>query len=141
MKFSFSFSQPETFGDLQAKVSEALCIHLAAKKDFVVSFANEGTAKQLRGFYRICDILAPYMEESEGVFFDKDIVKEVVKQECNYCTTIKGKPITKSLAHASRDEMTAMIKKLYELGEFYEAKNFRLTSNEKQALAEFYEKN
>jgi hypothetical protein len=139
MRFSFFQSNKQSWGDLQARVSEILVYHLGSGKDFFVSFGNDKTPKQLRGFYRICNIIAPYMAESEGTFFDKDMVKQFVKQECNFCCLVKGRSITKSLVFADREKMTAMIKRLYELGEFYEAKDFKLTSAEKQSLVEYYE--
>lgn len=139
MKIIFSFSDISSLGDKQAQVSEAMIAHLKAKKDFYVQFGADKTPNQLKGFFRICGLLAPYIAESEGTFFDKDMVKELVKQETNFCTAVKGRIITKSLTMAKRAEMQAMITRLYELCEFYEIKDYKLTSAEKKALVEFYE--
>ena len=138
MKITFSFSNTDNFGDLQAQVSEVLVAHLKAKKDFYVQFGADKTPNQHKGFFRICGLLAPYIAESEGTFFDKDMVKELVKQETNFCGMIKGRLITKSLTTAKRAEMQAMITRLYELCEFFGVQNYKLTSAEKQALVEFY---
>ncbi len=111
---------------------------MASGRDFFIEFKTEKTAKQLRGFYRICGLLSPYFEESEGTFFDKDMVKEYVKQELNFCTLVKGRVITKSLTKATRKEMKSLIDRLYEVCEFYELKDYELSGDEKKALNEFY---
>lgn len=139
MKITFSFSDTNSLGDKQAQVSEAMIAHLKAKKDFFVQFGADKTPAQLRGFYRIAGLLAPYIAESEGTFFDKDMVKELVKQETNFCAMVKGRLITKSLTTAKRAEMQAMIARLYELCEFYDVKDYKLTSAEKQALVDYYQ--
>lgn len=110
-------------------------------KDFVVEIKENSTKKQLKGFFRIATLLAPYMQESFGIFFDKEMVKEFVKQEANFCTMIKGRVITKSLTKATKEEMHLMIDKLYELGEFFNVKDYKLTSKEKEDLVEYYNKN
>jgi len=139
MKLSFFQSNKTNWGDQQAKISELLREYLESGKDFFVQFGADKTPAQLRGFYRICGLIAPYIAESEGTFFDKDMVKELVKQETNFCAMVKGRLITKSLTTAKRAEMQAMITRLYELAEFYEVKDYKLTSAEKQALVDYYQ--
>ena len=137
-KINFYISNKRPWGDLQAQVSELMQNHLASGKDFFVSFGNDKTAKQFRGLYRICGILAPYFAESEGVLFDKEMVKEYVKQECNFVTIVKGYKMSRSLKTASVKEMKALIEKLYEIGAFFDAKGYELTSEEKKAMNEYY---
>ena len=69
------------------------------------------------------------------------MVKEIVKQETNYCIMIKGRIITKSLKQASKKELDLMIKKLYEAGDCYGIKDFELSSYENKALIEYFNKN
>lgn len=138
-KVSFFFpGSAKIQGDKQAEVSKLLREHLAAGKNFFVSFGSDKTSKQFRGFYRICGILAPYFAESEGVLFDKEMVKEYVKQECNFVTIVKGYKMSRSLKTASVKEMKALIEKLYEIGAFFDAKGYELTSEEKKAMNEYY---
>jgi len=138
MKIPFTFSDRDSLGGSQAKVSEILRIHLKAGKDFFVLFCNDKASSHQRGFYRICGIIAPYMAESEGTFFGKDMVKQYVAQETNFCAMVKGRVLTKGLIFASRDEMAAMITRLYELAEFYNIKDYKLTSAEKRSLVDFF---
>jgi len=140
---NFSFFNSDT--DETRKIKKeglrlAFSSALTMGKDFVVEIKSDKTSKQLRGFYRICGILSPYMAEAEGIFFDKDMVKEYVKQECNYCVVVRGKMITKSISKATKEEMRILIDKLYELGSFFAAKDYKLTSHEVKALIEYYNK-
>lgn len=107
-------------------------------KDFFVKIATEETKPSLRGFYRLCDLVAPYMKDSEGVLFDKDMVKEYVKQDCNYCMMYRGRIITKSMSLITEEQLWAMILRLYEICAFYGLQNYELTSYEKKAFNEFY---
>jgi len=125
-------------GDKQAEVSRLLREYLSSGKNFFVSFGSDKTSKQFRGFYRICGVLAPYFAESEGVLFDKDMVKEYIKQECNFVNIVKGHKISRSLKTASVKEMKALIEKSYEIGAFFDAKGYELTSEEKKAMNEYY---
>lgn len=138
MKFFFFQSNNQSWGDLQAKVSETLVYHLGSKKDFSVSFENDKTPKQLRGYYRICGILAPYMAEFQGVIGTKDLVAAFVEDECNYIIPLKGKRLHKSLTEASVKDMKLLIGRLYEMGAAYGAKGYELTSEEKKAMNEYY---
>lgn len=138
MRFSFFQSNKQSWGDLQARVSEILVYHLGSKKDFSVSFENDKTPKQLRGYYRICGVLAPYMAEFEGVIGTKDLVAAFVEDECNYIISLKGKRLHKSLTDASVKDMKLLIGRLYEMGAAYGAKGYELTSEEKKAMNEYY---
>ena len=138
MKFFFFQSNKQNWGDLKAKVSEILVHHLGSKKDFSVSFENDKTPKQLRGYYRICEILAPYMAEFQGVIGTKDLVAAFVEDECNYIIPLKGKRLHKSLTEASVKDMKLLIGRLYEMGAAYGAKGYELTSEEKKAMNEYY---
>ena len=140
-KIDFYTSNKSNWGDKQADLRDALRVALESDKDFYVKFGNDKTAKQFRGFYRIAGVLAPYFAESEGVLFDKEMVKEYVKQECNFVSLVKGRIISKSLKDASVKEMKAMIEKLYELGAFFDAKDYELTSEEKKATNDYYKLN
>lgn len=137
-KINFYISNKRPWGDLQAQVSELMRNYLSEGKDFFVSFGSDKTSKQFRGFYRICGVLAPYFAESEGVLFDKDMVKEYIKQECNFVNIVKGHKISRSLKTASVKEMKALIEKSYEIGAFFDAKGYELTSEEKKAMNEYY---
>jgi len=138
MKTTLNFSKSQTPLQIHNELSTVSYEYIQLKKDFTVTFGIEKTAKQLKGFFRICSVLAPYFEESEGTFFDKDMVKEYVKQETNYVIMVKGVKVSKSLTKASVKEMKAMIEKLYEIGAFFDAKGYELTSEEKKAMNEYY---
>ena len=138
-KVSFFFpGSAKIQGDKQAEVSRLLRERLAAGKNFFVNFGEDKTTKQLRGYYRICEVLAPYMEEFEGVLGTKDIVAAFVEDECNYITPVKGKRLHRSLKEASIKDMKMLIQRLYEMGSAYGAKNYELTSEEKKAMNEYY---
>tara|TARA_R110000796_G_scaffold153595_2_gene270196 strand:+ start:176 stop:625 length:450 start_codon:yes stop_codon:yes gene_type:complete len=104
-------------------------------------FNEKKSTKQMRGFWRICGVLAPYLQESEGVLFDKELVADFVADECNYVSIVKGKRLRKSLKKISVKEMKALIEKLYEIGSCLGAKDYELTSEEKKAMNDYYKLN
>lgn len=142
MIFTFYHEDKDNWQKIKSLLFDTLKLCFATTKDFSVQIGDiSRTPKQLRGFYRLCTILVPYFESEYGQFFDKDMVKEIVKQETNYCTMIKGRIITKSLKQASKKELDLMIKKLYEAGDCYGIKDFELSSYEDKALIEYFNKN
>lgn len=138
MKFEFYISNKNNWHDLQAAISAELCVNLASGKDFFVEFKSEKTGKQMRSFWRLCGLIAPYFSESEGTLAGKETISEIVKREANYCRVVKGHLLTKSVADATRKEMRSLIDKLGELCSFYDIPNWELTGDEKKALNEYY---
>lgn len=139
MIFNFYKEEIERWEKINFLALRAITDGLLLGKSFSVRIGDvEKTPKQLRGFYRLCGIVAPAMGESQGVLFDKEMVKEFVKQECNYCTMCKGRIITKSLTKASREELNMLIERIIEIGESLGIKECKLTSYEQQAFNEYY---
>jgi len=139
--FPFYADEKEHWQVKKLALFEFLKLAFSVEGDFQVEVKNiNKSAKQIRGFYRVCDVLAPYMSQAEGILCDRDFVKEFVKLECSFYTSLKGKNIPKSLVSASKEEMNMMIGRLMEIGAAYDAVGYELTNYEKQALLDYYNK-
>jgi hypothetical protein len=138
MKIILNFSKSQTPLQIHQELSRVSYEYMQLEKDFTVRFDHDKTPKQLRGYYRICGVLAPHMLEFEGVLGTKDLVAAFVEDECNYITPLKGKRLHKSLTEASVKDMKLLIERLYEMGAAYGATGYELTSEEKKAMNDYY---
>jgi hypothetical protein len=144
MKLLFNFQNKSTFGQLQKQLSDTLCAMLAAGKDFSVKFDYDKTPKQHRGYFRLVDLLLPYLSKSYGEINNKDDADDFIRIESGYFKVVKTKnkeivlPI--SIKTAAKEDLMRLINKAYEACEFYDIKDYELTSAETQALVEYFNK-
>lgn len=113
------------------------------KGEFEVEFkkiTKNKTSYQLRGFWRICTILVPYVREKYGEICDKEFVSDMAKLSAGYSHKIGNQIVPKSLTKATKEEMGILIEKLYQICIFFELKDYELTSSETRAMIEFYDK-
>jgi hypothetical protein len=143
MKLTFLQSNKPNWGNLQINLSDAIIHFLKCGKNFEIEFSEVKEKRNLAqnaGYWRICSLLAPYMQEQYGEIVDKEEVSNTAKLAIGYSVKI-GKQVTpRSLTKATKEQMNLLIEKLYGMCEFFNLKNYELTSAEMQALVEYYNK-
>jgi hypothetical protein len=139
-KIDFLFAN-KNLGDKQGEVSAKLCEFLEGKKDFSVEFKYDKTPKQHRGYWRLCSLLAPHLQDKYGEVFDKDLVSELVKKSCGYIITVQKRELTKSLKNANRDQLGIFIEKLYQICEFFGLKDYELMPEELRDMNNYFNNN
>jgi hypothetical protein len=111
------------------------------KGGFSVEFKKTVKSKtndQLRGYWRICTILAPFVQESYGEICDKDFVSDMAKLSAGYSQKIGKQLVPKSLKKAKIGDMNILIEKLYEICEHFEMKDYELTPSESRSMKDYY---
>tara|TARA_R110000868_G_C10972986_1_gene771115 strand:+ start:12784 stop:13224 length:441 start_codon:yes stop_codon:yes gene_type:complete len=137
--FEFYTSAKSKWGDLQQKISETLCKCLEYGKDFFVRIGREKTASQLRGYFRLCNLIVPYWQDEWGGYVDKDVVSNYIKITSKYYAYIRNEKIPKSLKNATVPDMKLFIEELYIVCEGFGIKDYELTSAEKDAMNKYYQ--
>lgn len=113
------------------------------KGEFEIEFkklTKSRTLSQNAGFWRICTILAPYVQEQYGEMCDKDFVSDLAKLGAGYSQKVSKSVVPKSLTKATQEEMGILIEQLYKMCEFFGMKDYELTSAETRAMIEYYDK-
>lgn len=106
----------------------------------IVEIKEAKSNRQNAGYWRLCTLLAPYMQKEWGEVVDKEEVSNTAKLAVGYSVKI-GKQVTpKSLTKATKEEMNLLIEKLYEMCAFFNLKNYELTPYETQSMVEYYNK-
>lgn len=138
-KIDFIIHNEKNWGDKQQQVSDTLCRFLTLKESFNITFTHIKTPKQLRAYWRLIDLVAPFMIESHG-FKDKDQVSNFVKMQCDYFLNIKTssgyRQIVYSLSDANKTQLSEMIAKLLFMCEYIGIENYELDDEEKKYLDE-----
>lgn len=80
------------------------------KKTLIVSIKEDKTSRQLRGFHRLCGLIADFISESGGIACDKEMAKEYIKKQYGFISRYKGLDVCKSCKNASMEEMKDLIK-------------------------------
>ncbi len=106
----------------------------------IVEVRPKRSLAQNAGYWRICTLLAPHMQEQYGEIIDKEEVSNTAKLAIGYSVKIGKQASPRSLTKATKEQMNLLIEKLYEMCEFFGLKNYELTSAETQALVEFFNK-
>ena len=134
---TFIDAKTEDWGQKQVALSQTLVLYLASGKAFTVVFDYIKTPKQLRYYWRLVDLVLPYLQETHSLD-DKDEVSDFIKTLCGYFKTVKAKGqdvvIPKSLRKASKSEIMTMIDKLMFICEQFKIKDYEITEKEKQDL-------
>jgi len=111
-------------------------------KSLVIS--EKKTLKQHRGYFRLIDLLLPYLSKSYGEINNKDDADDFIRIESGYFKVVKTKNkkivLPRSIKTATKEDLMKLINKAYEACEFYDIKNYELTSAETQALVEYFNK-
>ena len=143
-KIDFIIHNEKNWGDKQQQLSDTLCRFLPLKESFHVTFTHIKTPKQLRAYWRLIDLVTPFMIESHG-FKDKDQVSYFVKMQCDYFLNIKTssgyRQIVYSLSDANKTQLSEMIAKLLFMCEYIGIENYELNDDEKKYLDENIIKN
>lgn len=117
-------------------------VNLSNKGAFEVEFKKLTKSRSLSqnaGYWRICTILAPCVQEEYGEICDKEFVSDMAKLSAGYSHKIGKQIVPKSLTKASKEDMNILIEKLYQICEYFGLKNYELTSAEMQSLINSYE--
>lgn len=143
MRIDFNTYNKKDWGEKQHEVSKILCEFLACGNDFFVKFGQDKTPKQHRGYWRLIGIILPYLQEAyKGQISNSNDVSDFIKIECGYFKQVQTKTKTvvlaKSLKDATKDNMNEFIEKIYFICEFFKIKDYKLTSEEKRALNDYY---
>lgn len=96
------------------------------------------TGGQLRGFFRLCQHIAPYLQEMTGEVWDKDRVRYYITMRSGYVDLYKGIVTPRSLAKAQKEEMMTLINLLIAFGESMDIPDCTLTSKEEEAFNNYY---
>lgn len=96
------------------------------------------SGKQLRGFFRLCQHIAPYLQEMTGEIWDKDRVRYYIELRAGYVSIYKGIATPKSLAKATMEEMAKLIYHLSEFGDEMDIPDCYLIGDEQRELEEYY---
>jgi hypothetical protein len=147
--FTFIQSDKDNWLSIREKIGHELTDLIRASrlssyyKDFEVEIREvkkDKSSPQVRGFHRLCGLIAPYATEATGEIWDKERVKEHVKASCGYCERYKGVQTTKSIGKATMGEMNLLIAEAEKVGiEVFGAKDCFLTPYERMELVRFYE--
>ena len=133
-RLNFYNANKENWGDLQVAVSELLRECLASKKDFVVEFRENKTPKQLRGYWRLIDLITPYLQDKFGGCFDRDLASEFVKIRTGYVEKVEAKKqvlqVPKSLKNATKQDLNHLIETIYRICNYFDIKDYELTTQE-----------
>lgn len=138
MKINFNTTHKASWGDLQSKVSEGLCSFLKKEKDFFVNIDYERSPKQLKGYWRLCGLLAPYLQSEYQEIFSKEMVSDLVKSSCSYTMKAGKQEIVKSLKSVTKEEMGFFIEKLYQICEYYKVQDYELLPSEVREMEQFF---
>lgn len=117
-------------------------VAFCAKGEFEVEFkklTKSRTLSQNAGFWRICTILAPYVQEQYGEICDKDFVSDMAKLSAGYSHKVGKQVVPKSLTKATKEDMNILIEKLYSICEHFGLKDYELTPEETRAMLKHYE--
>ena len=106
----------------------------------IVEVKPKRSLAQNAGYWRICTLLAPHIQEQYGEIIDKEEVSNTAKLAIGYSVKIGKQASPRSLTKATKEQMNLLIEKLYEMCEFFNLKNYELTSAETQALVKFFNK-
>jgi hypothetical protein len=113
------------------------------KKDFRICLLtgdDPKTPAQLRGFYRLCTVLVPYIKEANGGgYMDVELVKELIKRRYGYFRVICGIEVTKSLKLAFKEDMIGLIMEAEKLGAELGAEDCILRNYEREEFLKYYE--
>lgn len=96
------------------------------------------TSKQLRGFFRLCQHIAPYLQEMTGEIWDKDRVRYYIQLKVGYADIYQGIFIPRSLAKAQKEELEAIINEIIAFGSSLDIPDCTLTSNEEKEFNNYY---
>jgi hypothetical protein len=96
------------------------------------------TGGQLRGFFRLCQHIAPYLQEMTGEVWDKDRVRYYITMRSGYVDLYKGIVTPRSLAKAQKEEMMTLINLLIVFGNEMDIPDCTLTSKEEEAFNNYY---
>lgn len=107
----------------------------------IVEYKPKRTLKQNAGYWRICSLLAPCVQEKWGEIIDKEMVSNSAKLAIGYSVNIGKQKTPKSLTKATVEEMNMLIEQLYKMCEFFELKNYELTKEEERAMLDYYNNN
>lgn len=134
-KIDFIEHNERNWGDKQAEMSKTLCKFLAEKKSFSISFTHMKTPKQLRAYWRLIDLITPFMIENYGEIDSREDVSIFVKLQCNFSKKITHKNgemiIAKSTSEADKKMLSELIDKLLFMCENIGIKNYELSNEEK----------
>ena len=134
-KIDFIEHNERTWGDKQAEMSKTLCKFLAEKKSFSISFTYIKSPKQLRAYWRLIDLVTPYMIQTNPDLENKGDVSDFIKNSCGHSRIVKGKNIeylkAKSNSSVDKKKLSEMIEFLLVICEFFKVKNYELSNEEK----------
>jgi hypothetical protein len=105
----------------------------------VEEYKEKKSYAQLRGFFRLCNLLVPYFKEWTGEIWNKDKVKEFMKIRAGYTISYKGVQVTRSLADATKEELTHLIQEVQKFGAENDIKDCYLTGEEEQSIIDYYD--
>lgn len=139
MKLTFSGQEADKKNFCNQVYFEAK--NFCEKGEFEVEFkklTKSRTLSQNAGFWRICTILTPYVQEQYGEICDKDFVSDLAKLGAGYSQKVSKSIVPKSLTKATKEEMGILIEQLYKMCEFFGMKNYELTPSESKAMKDYY---
>lgn len=143
MKFNFFANKTKENHQKWCKVYEKYSELVESNVDFDIEFSDplkNKSDKSLRGYWRLCGLLTPCFQKSYGEIFDKEMVSDLVKLHCNYSVKTKTSVLPRSLKTISQEKINILIEKIYQMCEHFGLKNYELTSYEKQAMLEYFNK-
>ncbi len=144
-KIDFIIHNEKNWGDKQQQLSDTLCRFLPLKNSFSVTLSHINTPKQLRAYWRLIDLITPFMIENYGEIKEREDVSSFVKFQCNYFRKVKTQTgeilLVNSVADADKKELSEMIAKLLFMCEHIGIKNYELNDDEKKYLDENIIKN
>jgi len=141
MKLQFSGEQEDKKNFCNQVYFEA--VSLCDKGAFEVEFKKlikSRSLSQNAGYWRICTILAPYVQKEYGEICDKEFVSDLAKLGAGYSKKVSKSVVPKSLTKATQEEMGILIEQLYRMCEFFGLKDYELTSSENRAMVDYYSK-
>jgi len=139
MKLTFSGNQEDKKNFCNQVYFEA--ISLCDKGAFEIEFKKLTKSKSLSqnaGYWRLCTILAPYIQKEYGEICDKDFVSDLAKLGAGYSKKVSKSVVPRSLTKATQEEMEMLIEQLYRMCEFFGLKDYELTSSENRAMLEYF---
>ena len=141
MKLQFSGEQEDKKNFCNQVYFQA--VSLCDKGAFQVEFKKlpkSRSSSQNGGYWRLCTIPAPYVQKEYGEICDKEFVSDLAKLGAGYSKKVSKSVVPKSLTKATQEEMGMLIEQLYKMCEFFGVKDYELTSYEKQAMLQQFNK-
>lgn len=109
------------------------------KKTLIVSIKEDKTSRQLRGFHRLCGVIADFISDSDGIACDKEMAKEYIKRLNGFVFICREREVGKSCKNATMEEMKGLIETAQVFGAENGIEDCYLLPYEQQEFEKYYQ--